>query len=204
MPTRKRRSSDNSSKERAPKKVAITETADAVAESKNERETKSGSTDLHNIYKLCILEEDKRLRLQNIQKWEEQGALEEIVWPFLTQNSDSKDHFHACNLLVVLLSHRFVEGTYSDATFFFDNIDQSDENIAIVQKLFHAILYKTEKTDFYLQTCIVHFLDIALCRSSSRDDAWLKIIISHVSGIDLWNWMPDRIRELELKKSAGL
>jgi len=204
MPTRKRRSSANSSKERAPKKVAITETADAVAESKNERETKSGSTDIHNIYKLCILEEDKSLRLQNIQKWEEQGALEEIVWPFLTQNSDSKDHFHACNLLVVLLSHRFVEGTYSDATFFFDNIDQSDENIAIVQKLFHAILYKTEKTDFYLQTCIVHFLDIALCRSSSRDDAWLKIIISHVSGIDLWNWMPDRIRELELKKSAGL
>ena len=164
----------------------------------------SKSTDINAIYKLCVQETDKRKKLKNIHKWEEQGALEEIVWPFLKQNLDSKDYFHACHLLVVFVAHHFVEGCYADGSSFFDNVDQSEETLAAIHKILGTLLYKTEHTDFDLQNCIVHFLDVAICRSGSKDDPWLKAITLHVSGLKLWNWMPDRQRELELKKSAGL
>ncbi len=191
MPAQKRRSPENSVDEKAPKKAAIPY-------------KENDSNNLHNIYKLCVLESDKRRRLKNLQKWEEQGALEEIVWPFLKTNLDSKDYHHACNLLVVFVTYHFVEGSYAEGSSFFDNIDHSVENLAAIEKTLETLLYKTEQTDFDLQTCIIHFLDVAICRSGSRDDPWLKGIISHVSGLKLWNWMPDRQRELELKKSAGL
>jgi intron-binding protein aquarius len=196
MPVRKR-PSDTASDERPPKKPSVTEPTAVVPESGN-------SNDLHDVYKVCVLEVDKRRRMKNIQKWEEQGALEEIIWPFLKKNLDSKDYFHACHLLVVFISHRFVEGSYAEGSSFFENIEQNEESITAIHKILATLLYKTEQTDFGLQTLIVHFLDTALCRSGSKDDPWLKIIISHVSGIKLWIWMPDRQRELELKKSAGL
>ena len=201
MPARRRRSPEKSPDERAPKKAAVTETPMVAPEiEKNE----VGSNDLHNVYKLCVLEVDKRRRLKNIRKWEEQGALEEIVWPFLKQNLDSKDYFHACHLLIVFVSHHFVEGCYADGSNFFDNVDQNDDSVAAIHKILATLLYQTEQTDFDLQTRIVHFLDVALCRSGRKDDPWLEIITLHVSGLKLWNWMPDRQRELELKKSAGL
>lgn len=204
MPARKRRSAEDTVEEKAPKKASISETPSSVPGKENDKTKKIDDNDLHNIYKLCVLESDKGRRLKNIQKWEEQGALEEIVWPFLKQNFDSKEYFHACNLLVVFVSYHFVEGSYTDGSSFFDNIDQSDESSEAIHKILATLLYKTEQTDYELQTCIVHFLDVAICRSGRKDDLWLKGITLHVSGIKLWNWMPDRQRELELKKSAGL
>ena len=199
MPARKRRSPENSVVERTAKKAPVAEKPVVISKTK-----KVDSNDLHTIYKLCVQEADKRCRLKNVQKWEEQGALEEIVWPFLKQNLDSKDCFHACNLLVVFVTHHFVEGSYAEGSSFFDSIDESDDSLAAIHKILATLLYKTEHADFGLQTCIVHFLDVAICRSGSRDNPWLKAIILHVSGIKLWNWMPNRQRELELKKSAGL
>ncbi len=185
MPAQKRKSPENLLDKKAPKKAT---TPAAVPE----------------IYKLCVLEVDKRRRLKNIQKWEEQGALEDIVWPFLKESFESKDYYHACHLLVVFVTYHFIEGSYAEGSTFFDKIDQSDESRAAIDKILETLLYKTEHTDFDLQTRIVHFLDVAVCRSGSKDDPWLKGITSHVSGLKLWNWMPDRQRELELKKSAGL
>ncbi|VEU36345.1 unnamed protein product [Pseudo-nitzschia multistriata] len=198
MPVRRPRPSKSVEDERAPKKVALE--PNAVFD----KSDKHGAIDLHDLYKRCVLESDKIRRLKNIQRHEEQGALEDIIWPFLKQNFDSKDYFHACHLLVLFVSHHFAEGAYANESFFFESVSHSNDDLAAIEKFLSTILYKTEQSDFDLQTQIVHFLDVALCRSGNRDDELFQGILLHVSGIHLWHWMPDRQRELELKKSAGL
>mmetsp|Transcript_43311 Transcript_43311/g.49029 ORF Transcript_43311/g.49029 Transcript_43311/m.49029 type:complete len:1460 (-) Transcript_43311:1109-5488(-) len=217
MPTRKQRSCRNAEDERAPKKIALgspennektAATDDKDGNSDVQEITtrnKKTTIDLHELYKVCVLDEDNSRRLRNIRKWEEQGALEEIVWPFLKQNLKSNEYLHACYLIVLFVSHHFVEGAFGDGSSFFNDIDQNDDdNVGAINKILTTLLYKTEQADFDLQMRIVHFLDVALCRSGNRDDPLLQGILSHVSGINLWHWMPDRQRELELKKSAGL
>ncbi|KAL3920403.1 MAG: hypothetical protein SGILL_003281 [Bacillariaceae sp.] len=166
--------------------------------------TATPAISLHKLYELCVLESDDNRRLDNIRKWEEQGALADIVWPFLTRNLDSKEYFHACYLLVLFVSHHFTEGAFVDggSTSFLDFADGDNE--AAIHKILETVLDKTDNHNYELQTRIVRFLDVAVCRSTGKDDVWMKAILSHVSGINLWHWMPERRRELELKKSAGL
>jgi hypothetical protein len=217
MPAQRRRSTrDPAEDERASKKAALAAVpekndgnSDVVQNTASTTRNKKHNIDIHELYKICVLDDDKSRRLWNIQKWEEQGAIEEIVWPFLKHNLDSKEYFHACYLLVLFVSHHFVEGAFAEGSSFFDgthinNTNDDDDNVAAINKILTTLLYKTEQTDFDLQTRIVHFLDVALCRSGNREDPLLKGILSHVSGINLWHWMPDRLREFELKKSAGL
>lgn len=213
MPAQRRRSTLDPKDERASKKAALAVpekndgNSDVVQNTTSTTRNKKHNIDIHELYKICVLDDDKSRRLWNIQKWEEQGAIEEIVWPFLKHNLDSKEYFHACYLMVLFVSHHFVEGAFAEGSSFFDGTHinmNDDDNVAAINKILTTLLYKTEQTDFDLQTRIVHFLDVALCRSGNREDPLLKGILSHVSGINLWHWMPDRLRELELKKSAGL
>jgi intron-binding protein aquarius len=185
-------------------------TTSSTAGGKAVQDDSKGTTvvDLHELYQLCVLENDKNRRLDNVKKWEERGALSEIVWPFLTQNLDSKEYFHACYLLVLFVSHHFAEGNFAGGgSSFFEfipNHGMSSSNEAAINKVLDVLLHKTDRNDFDLQTRIVQFLDVAICRSSGRDDPFMKRIFSELSGIHLWHWMSERCRELELKKSAGL
>ena len=215
MPPRKKRtsSSTSSASKKAKHHENAVETTSSTSgpggKASQDDSTKATTmVDLHELYQLCVLENDKNRRLDNIQKWEERGALSEIVWPFLTQNLDSKEYFHACYLLVLFVSHHFAEGNFADGGSAFLDFIQKDgtspSNEAAINKVLDVLLHKTDRNDFDFQTRIVHFLDVAICRSSRRDDPFMKRILSELSGIHLWHWMSERYRELELKKSAGL
>jgi intron-binding protein aquarius len=200
MPPRKRKSTAKKGPDDKSPKKAKEET---LNKSDLEEAAATPSISLHRLYEFCVLESDDTRRLDNVRKWEEQGALMDIVWPFLTQNLDSKEYFHACYLLVLFVSHHFMEGAFVDGGSSFLDFVNGEEDESVIQKILET-LFKTEKRNYDLQTRIVHFLDVAVCRSTGRDDAWMKAILTHVSGIKLWHWMPERRRELELKKSAGL
>ncbi|KAL3916368.1 MAG: hypothetical protein SGILL_005212 [Bacillariaceae sp.] len=196
MPPKKRKSAAKKAKDEKSPKKAKEETTSGESQS-------TPAISLHELYEACVLQADDKKRLDSIRKWEEQGALADIVWPFLTQNLDSKDFFHGCYLLVVFVSHHFTEGAFADGgSSFLDSVD-GKENEAVIDKILKT-LFKTEKHNYDLQTRIVHFVDVAVCKSTGKNDAWMKAILTHVSGIKLWQWMPERRRELELKKSAGL
>ena len=146
------------------------------------------------LYRLCVIDGDETQRLDNIKKWEERGALAEIVYPFLASESKSKDFHHACHLLVLFVSHHFWEGSFGSSLDF-----MKDENT--LQACMDTLLFKTDKKDFALQTQIVHFLIVAL---SSNNQSLQTIVTKNLTGINFLHWMPERRRQLELKKSAGL
>jgi len=223
MPARRRRSSRNTQDERAPKKAALSipekdeKTVDpggkmvSMVAKRSKKGPSDPPLDFHELYKICVLDDDENRRLRNIWIWGERGAIEEIVWPFLKQTVKSGDCFNACYLLVLFVSHHFVEGAFCDGLSFFDGNyltndgdDDDDGEVVAINKTLVTLLYKTDQANFELQTRIVHFLDVAICRSGNRNNPWMIGILSHVSGINLWHWMPDRQREFELKKSAGL
>lgn len=214
MPPRRRKATTKPQGEKPTKKKTAANVENVIENPTNPEQSSSSSNgvNIQDLYQLCVVEGegDKNRRLDNIRKWEERGALVEIVWPFLSRNLDSKEYFHGCYLLVLFVSHHFMEGAFAGGSAsFFDFMTQGDgdsqnTNDAVVQKILETLLYKTERKDLDLQTRIVHFLDVAICRSSGKDDPLLKGVLPNVSGIDLWHWMPERQRELELKKSAGL
>lgn len=181
----------------------------------------SSNMNLHELYRLCVVDGDKNRQLDYVRKWEERGGLVDIVWPFLANmdNPNSKiEYFHACHLLVLFVSNHFMDGAFSggSTTSYFDfmllmdgtgkasETESQTTTTTTIHKVLETLLYKTSHQDYDLQSRIVHFIDIVICRSPSLDDPLLRGILPHVSTIDLWHWMPERRRELELKKSAGL
>lgn len=147
------------------------------------------------LYRLCVVDGDEDARLDNIKLWEERGALVETVWPYLEENQESKEFYHGCHLLVLFVSHHFWEGSFGSYS-----LDFMD-NEKTIQALLEALFFKTEHKEYSLQTKIVHFLIVAL---SSSNGTLSKGITQNLTGVDILHWMPQRRRELELKKSAGL
>jgi intron-binding protein aquarius len=202
MPPRKRKTPAKKGKdEKSPKKAKDEDSQ--LETSNNKYVDQRPAATLHQLYEWCVLETDDTRRWNNVQKWEEQGALSEIVWPFLKEHPESKEYFHGCYLLVLFVSHHFTEGAFADGgTSFLDFVGSTDEGT--IKTVLETLLNKTDHKNYELQTRIVHFLDVAVCRSTGKEDLWLQAILNHVSGIGLWHYMPERRRELELKKSAGL
>ena len=79
------------------------------------KETVDSTPTVPELYRLCVIDGDETQRLDNIKKWEERGALAEIVYPFLASESKSKDFHHACHLLVLFVSHHFWEGSFGSS-----------------------------------------------------------------------------------------
>ncbi len=135
--------------------------------------------------------------MDKIRAWEEKGAIAEIIWPFLASNPDSKEYFHGCHLLVLLMEYQHWDGSFSGDSKTFDAM-KGEETI---NGLLEILLYKTDHKDFILQTQIVDFLVVAMV---SNNDELRGRIMRHVAGAGILHWLPERRRELELKKSAGL
>ena len=177
------------------KKQRTEEASSNVSDVKNISNT---DMTLRELYRVCIVDGSPSERAGNIRSWEEKGALPEVVWPFLvanSENSDSDEFMHACHLLVVFVSQQTWKGSFGSSTL------DALESEATIKKVFEAILYKTNEKDKNLQAKIVHFLIVVL---SSDNSQLQKAAMEHISGIKIWHWMPERRRELELKKSAGL
>jgi intron-binding protein aquarius len=201
MPPKKRKSIARKGKEDKSQKKAKDEKLRVIPDVNST--PSSTSATLHELYEWCVLEADDTQRWNSIQEWEEKGALSEIVWPFLKDHPEANEYFHGCYLMVLFVSHRYAEGAFADAgTKFLDFVHPTDD--ITIHKILETVLKKTDHTNYDLQTRIVHFLDVAVCRNTGKEDHWMKAILKHVSGIDLWHFMPDRRRELELKNSAGL
>jgi hypothetical protein len=150
---------------------------------------------VRDLYKQCVQEDDESQRLDHIREWEERGALSELVWPFLTGNGDSNEFIHGCHLLVLFVSHHFRDGCFgSEVLTFMEDKDAIDR---VVQTL----MYKTDHNDFSLQTQIVTFIIGGLC---SNNKILVPALLSHMTGVKIMHWVPERRRELEFKKSAGL
>ena len=150
------------------------------------------------LYSICVLDGSRNQRSSKIRSWEEKGAVPEIVWPFLKANSnntDDDDFIHGCHLLVLFVSQQSWNGSFASTA-----LESLDSDVTI-RKVFDTLLYKTDENDFELQTKIVHFLIVVL---SSDNTQLREAAMDHISGIKIWHWMPERRRELELKKSAGL
>jgi hypothetical protein len=162
---------------------------------KEEEEEKEPTIKVPELHRICILDGDDVQRAETIRMWEERGALSEIVWPYLVSNLESKEFFHGCHLLVLFVSHHCSEGAFGSSPL------ECMKEDNVIEKVLETVLYKTEQKEYALQTQIVHFLMVALC----SDNAPLqKAVMPHVAGVRIWHWMPERRRELELKKSAGL
>ena len=187
MTTRRRKAPVNEKTAKSPKKRSIIWSA---------VEEPSETVDVPELYRKCVLNPDDVQRQENIRLWEERGAVANVVWPFLVANVESKDFFHGCHLLVIFVSYHCSEGAFRASM-----LDVLHEE-CVIDKVLDTLFYKTEQIEEYgLHTRIVHFVDIAL---SCDNETLKKSIFPHVSGLKIWHWMPERRRELELKRSSGL
>jgi hypothetical protein len=158
---------------------------------------KESPIDIHELYSQCVLDGPEAQRLDKIKEWEERGAVAEIVWPFLVANLESKQFFHGCHLLVLFLAHQYWEGSFGGSS---STLDAFQDEITIAQVL-ETLFYKTDQKDYLLQTQIVNFLIVALASNNTQLHTAVR---KHVGGVGLLHWTPERRRELELRKSAGL
>ena len=178
----------------SPSKKKSRTTAAASGDKKEEKETLPTVAEL---YRLCVEQEDEQQRRKMVRVWDERGAIDEIVWPFLVQNAKSNEFFHGCHLLVVFISHHCLEGSFGS------EVVSCMKEQETIEQVLDTLLYKTDHKDmdYALQSAIVQFLVVSMNSDNSR---LREALLSHVAGIKIWHFMSDRRRELELKKSPGL
>jgi hypothetical protein len=155
------------------------------------------AVEIHELYRQCVTDGSENQRMDRIREWEDKGAIAEIIWPFLTANGGANEYFHGCHLLVLLISYQYWEGSFSGDSTVLDNLKGEE----VIDRVLEVLLYKTESKDFALQTQIANFLVVSM---ASNNDEFRKGMFKHLTGSGILHWMPERRRELELKKSAGL
>eukprot|EP00980_Cylindrotheca_fusiformis_P006684 scaffold1398_cov116-Cylindrotheca_fusiformis.AAC.1 len=179
----------------APKPLSSSRPQKKQQAERNDKKSNGSQLKIPELYDLCVMQGDDNARLDNIKTWEERGALKEVVWPFLVGNQESREFVHGCHLAVLFVSHHFWEGSFGSYS-----LDFMDDETTI-HAVLKALFLKTDHKNYALQTQIVHFLIVAL---SSSNETLCDAVTQNLTGVGILHWMPDRRRELELKKSAGL
>ena len=152
-----------------PSKVALT------------KRTKTNTISIPGLYKICVIEANEESRYQ----MEQEGAVQEILWPFLTNSKKQGEEWkQGCELLVI-----FVTGQERPSLEFMKGPD-------ILAKVLHTLFFQLE-----LSTSIVHFVTILL---ASEQDEVKNCMYNHVACVKTCYFLPPRRLEYELKKSAGL
>lgn len=159
--------------------------------------SKGSDVTIHELYNQCAVEGSEAERIDHIREWKDKGAISEIILPFLKSSSSSKEFFHGCHLLVLFVDFQYWEGSFSGDLSIWEQLDSG----VAIDKILETLLLKTESHDIELQSQIVNFVVVCLASNNKalKDGIW-----KHVGGIGLLHWVPQRRRELELKKSAGL
>jgi hypothetical protein len=145
----------------------------------------SSNTDgnqITELYNQCVLDGD----VQAIRDC--QGAVSTIVWPHLTLTDDSKEDWkQACHLWALFVAD-------SPKTVL-EECQTNDEQV-------WARIWQTVLNDVNLSASTVHAVIQVLGNDDSNTSK--KALLNHLSGVQLWHFVPERIRELELRKSAAL
>lgn len=203
MPAKRRNTP--SKKGGAKKKKTDNETTTSPKKEKktnNDDKPKSNLPSLAELYKLCVPEDPhKPPHEDQLLIWEERGALEQIVWPYLVQHHTKKtkdiNWFHACHLLALLVTIHCREGTFPASTplrFMQQEEEDNDTTGSVVlDKVLERLVYDDQK-GFRFQTAVVHFVLVA---NTCHKGETIQVCNP---GLSLWKWMPERRRELEFKK----
>lgn len=195
-------------KRKGSKKVPTTKKAKLEEKKDTNNQRGNQTTTLAELYRLCVPEDPEKPPYENqLLYWEERGALAQIVWPFLVeQHGSSQNHhqdiqwLHACHLLALLASLRCREGTFP-ASYALNFIQSSEDdsnnnnngrNKAVLEDVLQTLATHDQK-GFRFQTTVVHF---ALVLNTCCDET----LEPNNPSLSLWQWMPDRRRELEFKK----
>lgn len=114
-----------------------------------------------------------------------QGAVSTIVWPYLTSDDNEEYWKEACHLWALFVAE--------SPQAVLEECRQTD---------LWARIWETILNDVELSAPIVH----AAIQVLANDDfnTSKEALLSHLTGVQLWHFIPERIRELELRKSAAL
>jgi len=115
-----------------------------------------------------------------------EGAVSEIVWPFLKEcNQNDEEWSNACKLLSFLVVNQ--EGRSSARNF--DNMEK-------LRQVLTSLFYDSDSED---NPETIQFCSILLESKAPRE-----VVLSLITDVNLLHWIPKRRLELELKKSASL
>jgi intron-binding protein aquarius len=188
------------------------------------------SESFESLYAQCINELSGAVDWKMVQAAVlNQSAAETIVWPAIirqsfggticedTEYESTKVQFKKATILfVILTSWEYREGNALDALHF---IKKSDDNVTkIAWENLCKDIFCTKKescttgsnkydafTFYSIQTIKIHFMTICwiTCQISDTTKEWFcKPLLSQVSGIKIWKSIPERVRDLELKKQT--
>lgn len=154
------------------------------------KKLKSNNNDgIAQLYKQCVTDGSWKERQEAIRNANQQGAVSTTIWPFLSSESGNTDHWNeACHLWALLMAES-PQTVLEECT-----TNDSELWARIWQTVLHEIAFSA---------AVVHAV-IAALANEDVNTAVKEALLPHLSGVQLWHYVPDRIRELELRKSAAL
>jgi len=209
-------------KEATPHTTSTDTTTTEINDSLSKRTKTTADTNDNNIisipdlYNLCVLSDgDVTIREDQLMKWEERGAVSQIIWPFLVEAKSTsstshettntaaanKNWFYASHLLALMVEWHCREGTFpaSEPLNFFQE-ENDKTSVSTTKVLEHVLntLVQHDQKGFRYQTTVVHFLLIVNTCLVVAVDEPVSIICN--PGLTLWKYMPERRRALEFKR----
>ena len=136
-----------------------------------------------DIYRVCVTEGTLKERQESIRNG--QGAVSTVVWPYLTSGDD--EHWkEACHLWTLFVSPTILEECRTDDS-------------ELWSRVWETVLWDLP------QSSEGNVVNAVICVLANNDSKTIREpLLSHLSGVHLWHFVPERIRELELRKSAAL
>lgn len=170
----------------------------APAKKKEEtpKHKKPKTSPIVDIYRVCVTEGTLKERQESIRNG--QGAVSTVVWPYLTSGDD--EHWkEACHLWTLFVSPTILEECRMD-----DN--EHDERL-LWSRVWETVLWDLIPQSSSSSSSAGSNVDVVkavICVLANDDFNMIREpLLSHVSGVQLWHFVPERIRELELRKSAA-
>lgn len=157
-----------------PRRSSVKGSPDGLTQSKRPRT--SAVSDVSSLYQECVINRD----WEKIQQCVDEGVLATTVWPYLNDHPTDEQ---ACFLLSLLVTE---EG----------GGDTSFMGQETMEKVLESSFWWKELASF--NPVVVHFF-VVMLDSPSRD-----CFLPLVSGVALLHFLPERRKELELRKSTGL
>ena len=171
------------------RRKATAKKGEAASNKKARKTTTDNSNDgkISNLYKACVTDGSWIERQEQIRTANQEGVISTIVWPYLTSDDNEEYWKETCHLWALFVAES------PQAVL---EVCQTDHK-GLWTRVWQTLL--EEKT---LSAPVVH----AVSQVLGNDDTNVvkEAILPHLSGAQLWYFVPDRIRELELRKSAAL
>ena len=156
-------------------------TASAPNKATPAKKARTIQSSITEIYKICINEEDEESR----RRYDEEGAAQEILWPYLIKGTKQDNEWNpACELLVLFV-------TLQDRPSL-----EFMKDCEVLSKVLDTLLFQLD-----LSATIIHFITMLLAFEQKEVNSCIR---NYVAGVNICHFMPARRLEYELKKSTGL